>query len=68
MAVWSRGQVATTSMGPLVVLAPHALQDFESTDIVEEAALSLNLNAALSYHGSLSSLDTLGAKDEKRPE
>jgi hypothetical protein len=63
---WSRALHVT--INPLVIVLPHALKHLETAEIVEEAALALDLNAALSHNSAVLGVDAFCANDEERPE
>ena len=56
------------TLDPLVIVLPYALEHLETTEVVEEAALTLDLDAALSHDSAVLGVDALCANDEERPE
>ena len=46
-------------IGPLVIVLPHALKHLKTTEVVEERALSLHLDAAVSNNSSVVGVEAL---------
>ena len=58
---------ATVNGHPVIVFTPDSFEYFQPAEIIEEAALTLDLHASLSHNGAVLSIHTFGAEDEKRP-
>ena len=56
------------AIDPLIIVLPHTLEHLKATQVVEEAALTLDLDTALSHDGAVLGVDALSADNEERPE